>query len=519
MAARYWVGGHPTNNNWNQTGSGDTNWAATSGGASGASVPTSTDDVFFDANGNNTSTISATITIRSLTIDAGYTSTITHNAVLSLGTGGWTMHSGFTIAGSSGITLTASLTIISGGKTWPNGLTSNTSNKTITISTDNFIVGGTFTSSINGAVIINKVGSETFSCTGLSLSTNGSISGTAGIILLGGTWSSASSSGDIRTTLNLAGNITVSGAVYLGLNSVLNYVSGVITTTGSNLLFGTTSASTLNTNGVTWNTVTLNVANIALTITSNLTCTTLVFSSANGSIAQTGSSEVRTTNLTMTNDSSNANAPIYLGTGTWSGVGVVKFNLYLDGSSTVSGSVSFGHSSATLTYVSGTITTTSSTLNLVATTTLDTAGVSWNTVSTSATSGFTYTINSLLTANTISLNNSAAITFDGAAGFICSTLSSAATSASTVTLSYLRTYTMTTALSCNSSRVGSILTFISSHATVKTTLTLQNGATCALLANMTRIDASGGRPLRSFNGTITDCINVESFHDLLTVAA
>ena len=35
-ASRYWVGGHPTNNNWNQTGSGTTNWTATSGGAGGA---------------------------------------------------------------------------------------------------------------------------------------------------------------------------------------------------------------------------------------------------------------------------------------------------------------------------------------------------------------------------------------------------------------------------------------------------------------------------------------------------
>ena len=54
MANRYWVGG--TNSNWVSFG----NWAATSGGAATASVPTSADDVFFDANsGSGTVYISA----------------------------------------------------------------------------------------------------------------------------------------------------------------------------------------------------------------------------------------------------------------------------------------------------------------------------------------------------------------------------------------------------------------------------------------------------------------------------
>ena len=45
MANRYWVGGTAT---WDATNT--TNWSASSGGAGGASVPTSADDVFFDAN-------------------------------------------------------------------------------------------------------------------------------------------------------------------------------------------------------------------------------------------------------------------------------------------------------------------------------------------------------------------------------------------------------------------------------------------------------------------------------------
>ena len=40
---RYWVGG---SGNWNST----TKWSTTSGGASGASVPTASDNAIFDAN-------------------------------------------------------------------------------------------------------------------------------------------------------------------------------------------------------------------------------------------------------------------------------------------------------------------------------------------------------------------------------------------------------------------------------------------------------------------------------------
>lgn len=53
MADRYWVGGTAA---WDNTAG--TKWATTSGGAGGAAVPTSADDVYFDANsGSGTITI------------------------------------------------------------------------------------------------------------------------------------------------------------------------------------------------------------------------------------------------------------------------------------------------------------------------------------------------------------------------------------------------------------------------------------------------------------------------------
>lgn len=54
MAARFWVNGG--NGNTNST----TNWSASSGGASGASVPTSVDSATWDANsGVGTVTVNA----------------------------------------------------------------------------------------------------------------------------------------------------------------------------------------------------------------------------------------------------------------------------------------------------------------------------------------------------------------------------------------------------------------------------------------------------------------------------
>lgn len=64
MATYYWVGGAGT---WNA--SSTTNWASSSGGAGGAGVPTSADDVIFDTNsGTGTITFSGVCVCRNLTV-------------------------------------------------------------------------------------------------------------------------------------------------------------------------------------------------------------------------------------------------------------------------------------------------------------------------------------------------------------------------------------------------------------------------------------------------------------------
>lgn len=80
MANRYWVGGSGT---WGLGGT--TNWSATSGGAGGASYPTTADDVFFDQAATYTVSCSGTagassINCRSITVSAG---TVTFNTTNS----------------------------------------------------------------------------------------------------------------------------------------------------------------------------------------------------------------------------------------------------------------------------------------------------------------------------------------------------------------------------------------------------------------------------------------------------
>lgn len=66
MANRYWVGGTGT---WDTTST--TNWSASSGGASGASVPTAADSVFFDQASTYTVTMTGALTCLDLTVSAG----------------------------------------------------------------------------------------------------------------------------------------------------------------------------------------------------------------------------------------------------------------------------------------------------------------------------------------------------------------------------------------------------------------------------------------------------------------
>lgn len=129
MATRYWVGGSGT---WNA--SSTTNWSTSSGGASGASAPTSTDDVVFDVNSNVT-TGAFTVTV-SVAVCQDFTASGLDGAMtLAMGTstlsvyGSWSNPAtNFAFSGTGTITFAATTTgktITTNGISWPSAIVFN----------------------------------------------------------------------------------------------------------------------------------------------------------------------------------------------------------------------------------------------------------------------------------------------------------------------------------------------------------------------------------------------------------
>ena len=197
MADRYWVGGTAA---WDTTSTAV--WSATSGGASGASVPTAADNVIFDSATVYTVTLTGALTCLSFTVSAG-TVTFTSTGTLAVSgsfliipgtvwsaTGLITFNStttGNTITTNS-VSMAASIALSGVGGAWGLG-SAHTSTGNITIldgsfSTNNFSV--TITSFIGNTVSTPRVvnlGSSTFTANGFLL--NASITldaGTSSII-------------------------------------------------------------------------------------------------------------------------------------------------------------------------------------------------------------------------------------------------------------------------------------------------------------------------------------------------
>jgi hypothetical protein len=246
---RYWVGGAGT---WDATTT--TNWSATSGGAGGASAPTSADNVIFDSASNATLytvTVGTNAVCEDLTVAAPLTGAVTFSLAataridcygsmtLPAANCTWTGVTGALVTfratttgktiTTNGVTLTlTSLTFNGVGGAWTLG-----SALTFTGSTTGLIVtNGTFNSgnfNITGVVFaVNAVGTQVINLgsSTVTLSASGSItfSQTAGLTFNAGTsqincsTASPTFTGGGQTFYNVsftsasAGNTTISGA-------------------------------------------------------------------------------------------------------------------------------------------------------------------------------------------------------------------------------------------------------------------------------------------------------------------
>jgi hypothetical protein len=398
MALRYWTGNAtPTSFNWNYNSGGITNWGSASGVADNVLPPTSADDVIFDGagtKGNSNNTLSANITILSITFTSGYTATATINSSITLTVAGnFTDNLAHTwVVGSvttSILQISATSNINSGGKIFPSSVYfSGTNTKTLIV--DWTILGVLYLAGASGSVnTLNQTGTNTLFCNGFGSNYNVRITGTAGLRTSGNVTFNQQGVFDLRT-LEFAGNLTVSnsGGTFFSGNIILKYISGT----------------------VIW----LSTVNCYPPVTFDI-------------------------------------HPIILPALTLNSGGTVTINSPL--------------------IVSG-------------------------------------TLNAYYTTNT----------FTGTNGFECGIfqISPPATNTTVIFEKGLE-YVINNSIINTSAVNGNTLT--SSDATQKAKITLKNNATCNISARFTRIDASGGRLINTWRGTVTDCVNVRSFTDLQTVSA
>ena len=250
MALRFWV----------SAGTGDynstTNWSASSGGASGASVPTTADDVTWDANsGAGTVAVNVSSVAKSVNF-TNFTGTVDFKNTLSVA-GNITLGLGMSFANSTGtpvLRVTATATLTSNGAIFPYTFSFLTATATITLA-DNWEVNDLTHDLSTGNIITNG---NTFFINGnlTNINTVRSISGTTVYVMQGtGTLSSNFTTGNIVTNLvfNTIGTITITGTIGHTTTITWTYTSGTIITTGSTFSL---NGGTLNLDGMVWNNVT-----------------------------------------------------------------------------------------------------------------------------------------------------------------------------------------------------------------------------------------------------------------------
>lgn len=211
MANRYWVGG---TGSWDAT---TTHWSATSGGASGASVPTSVDDVFFDTLSNATlytCTLTTAPKCRSVSVAGPAVGNVT-------------------IAGATPWEVFGSFTLAATGVTW-------------TFSSGVFLSApsGSFTFTTNGISLTSSVSFQGTSSTytlGSALTTSGTVN------CVGGTLTTANF--NITTTNNFVATGSTARTLNLGSSSITCLLWNAFGATNLTVNAGTSTITVTNAAG------------------------------------------------------------------------------------------------------------------------------------------------------------------------------------------------------------------------------------------------------------------------------
>lgn len=283
MADRYWVGG---TGSW---GAATTNWSATSGGAGGASVPTSADDVFFNSASNATAYV-VTLTTAPICRSVSVVGPASGNV---------------TIAGSAAWSIFGSLTIAATGVTW-----TNTSNITFAATTTGFTITTNGVTLANAATLNGAGGEWTL---GSAFTTSGAFTVTQGSFATANF--NLTASGGFASTGALTRSLTLGSSAISVLtwnclsatNLTVNAGTSTITVTaasgsfsGGGLtyynVFKASNGFSINDAGNTFNALTNNTVTVGGTFNcqfgGNQTIGTLT---VNGGSAQNGRATIQTT--------------------------------------------------------------------------------------------------------------------------------------------------------------------------------------------------------------------------------
>jgi hypothetical protein len=256
MADRYWVGG---SGSWNSTST--TNWSATSGGAGGASAPTSADNVIFNS-ASNATLYTVTVGIDAVCNDLTAAGPASGNVTFSLGaTAAINCYGSMTLP-ATGLTWTGVAGANLFFRTTTTGKTITTNGVTITGTQINFTgvggewtLGSAFTNSVSGIQFSSgTINTANYNITCITFQTAGSDAKT---LTLGSSTLSASGAGSFayngsNFTLN-AGTSTITcsnasptfagGGLTFYNVSFTSAAAGTATITGANTFNNLTQTS------------------------------------------------------------------------------------------------------------------------------------------------------------------------------------------------------------------------------------------------------------------------------------
>lgn len=513
MANRFFVNGG--SGNWSDA----LNWSLTSNGAGGQAAPTSSDDVFLDANSPNCTLDTSARVCQSLNC-TGYTNTLTFNQTLTVGranTGsgvGWvTLGAAMLFAGSSALIITVSalntlIQLKSNGKICPQPLQwLSISANTITLQ-DEWINTGLVTIGAGGSSALTLNGVFNFKCRG-GLTQNhstGILSGTATIYFDSNqtaTWQN-SSTGAVRNPVTInrsGGTLTLGANIYFDTNT-FTHTAGTVDASNTTLSMGA-GATTLNTTGITWKNFAFSSNTQTLTLTSDLNISGN-FTPANttGAFTVNGAFSVKiggNLNLnTLTSGSVTGSASFVLnGTGAWSQSGLTTggmlANLEINTSGTITITGTVAYRQGVLKFTAGTVLASGSVLRLnsVSTTvTCNMSGLSLGTIE--STTGATITV---------TFNGTNGFTFEN---FIYGTTGHVYTFKAGLTWNITQGFYA----AASAGATYSPFTIQSDTASSSAFINLSYGAQQLILdVTVTDIDSSGGRTIYNYSGTRTRTTN------------